>query len=1064
MSLLGPFDVLLDGTPATGFHSDKVRALLAYAAVEADRPHRREALAALLWPDQPESAARHSLRQALSNLRQVISDEAASPPFLHVTRQTIQFNTTSNHWLDTSAFTTLLSTCEVHRHRRLGACRPCLQRLERAVDSYRGDFLEGFTIPDSTAFDEWLLAKQEWFHRQSLEVLRQLANFHEQMGDYNQAHAYAQRQIELEPWQEEAHRQAMRALAMTGQRCTALAQYQTCRRILATELGVEPAAATTALYEQIQDDEAQGLRSKVESSPVSGAALNQPVMRRPPAAHNLPQQLTPFVGREPELALLSERLSSPDYRLVTVAGPGGIGKSRLALEAAREQVGLFEDGVYWVPLATVESPERLVPAVVEALKLPLQSGQDPHAALIDYLSQREILLVLDDFEHLMAGADLVLDILHNARAVSVLATSRERLRFQTEAVLTLHGLTWPHDPQDSSAVDYAAVQLFLERAGRARMSFRLSCENSPHVVRICRLLGGMPLGIELAAAWVDTRAVADIASAIEENLDFLVTTMRDVPAHHRSLRAVFQHSWDLLRAAEREALQRLTVFRGGFTPDAAAQVVGIEPAMLATLAHKSLLHQLAPQRYDIHELLCQYAAEKLDQCPKAAGEARARHAAYYTTFLGSREAAAQARQQEAVVSEIAEEIENVWVGWEWAVGHGDSGLIRQAAGSLYLLCETRGWFEQGAQAFAEAAVALRRSLSRIPGAETDAHLTLGRVLTRQAGLEFRLGHHDHARSQLETSLDLLHSLEDAGSPGARPEVALARKLLGSIAYRLGQYEEAKYHFHASLTLYKQLEDRWEVARCLSNLGLVTRQLNKYAEAQRYHQASLAIRRELGDFRGVAGSLNNLGVDAYDLERYDEAAGLWQESLEIAQAIGYEVGIGLGLSNLGRVAYELGDYRTAEERCQESLTIHRAIAYQQGVVSNLHMLGRVACAVRRHAVAKRYYQEALELATSAGMRPLVLRLLVGVAELIVEADVFSNTVPPSAAERKQVAIQLLALVLADEAIEPRTRKRAEDFLAALTEQMPDEIVEATRNGVASAEFGALVTQLFQDSPT
>ena len=251
-SFLGTFQVTLEETPVTAFVSDKARALLAYLAVEADRPHRRETLAGLLWPDHPQTAALNSLRQALFNLRQVMGDQEASPPMLFITRQTIQFNPKGDHWLDVAAFTQHLAANRQHAHLRHELCELCLRHLQQAAELYRGNFLEGLTPKDSLAFDEWALLRREWLHGQALDVFQRLADYHEGCGHHEQARQYALRQIELDPWREEAHQQLMRALALNGLRSAAMAQYETCRRILADELGVEPTPETTALYERIR--------------------------------------------------------------------------------------------------------------------------------------------------------------------------------------------------------------------------------------------------------------------------------------------------------------------------------------------------------------------------------------------------------------------------------------------------------------------------------------------------------------------------------------------------------------------------------------------------------------------------------------------------------------------------------------------------------------------------------------------------------------------------------------------------------------------------------------------
>jgi predicted ATPase/DNA-binding SARP family transcriptional activator len=334
LSLLGSFQVILDGEPITEFESDKVRALLAYLAVESGRSHRRESLAGLLWPERPERAARHNLSQALLNLRRAIGDYDATPPFLLITRDTIQLNTNSDYWLDTAPFTALLAACEEHPHYRLQACNPCMDRLQQAVVLYRGSFLQGFSLGDSASFEEWSVLERERLHRLAMAALRHLADCHEQRGEIQQALQYAWRQVELDPWREEAHQQLMRLLALNGRRSEALAQYGTCRRVLAEELGIEPAGKTTRLYERIRDGELEVLVPSharlLEPSPHPPAFLDQeaPIEMESPV----------FVARERELAQLNGYLHpalAGQGRIVFVTGEAGSGKTALVQEFAR---------------------------------------------------------------------------------------------------------------------------------------------------------------------------------------------------------------------------------------------------------------------------------------------------------------------------------------------------------------------------------------------------------------------------------------------------------------------------------------------------------------------------------------------------------------------------------------------------------------------------------------------------------------------------------------------------------------------------------------------------------
>ncbi|HLA43443.1 MAG TPA: AAA family ATPase, partial [Aggregatilineales bacterium] len=398
------------------------------------------------------------------------------------------------------------------------------------------------------------------------------------------------------------------------------------------------------------------------------------------SAHNLPSQPTAFIGREAELAEISDLLAAPDCRLLTLTGPGGIGKTRLGLEAARlitdENVPAtaFSHGVYFVPMQPLTSTDFIIPTIANSLKFIFYDERDPRVQLLDYLHSKHLLLVMDNFEHLLDSADLLPEILAYAPAVKILVTSRERLRLQEEWVLDIHGLPFPEQDDIEAVEDYTAIQLFVQNARRA--GYIPQASDAGAIMQICRLVEGIPLAIELAAAWVRILPCEAIAREVEHSLDILTTSLRNVPEKHRSMHAVFEHSWNLLSENEQAVFRKLSVFRGGFRREAAEAVTGANLAILASLVDRSMLRMDTDGRYSLQELLRQYAHYQLD----CAGETESTgdaHCAYYAGFLDRRVPVLKGPDQIKALDEIETELDNVRVSWRRAVAQGKQCEIEQ---------------------------------------------------------------------------------------------------------------------------------------------------------------------------------------------------------------------------------------------------------------------------------------------------------------------------------------------------------------------------------------------------
>lgn len=584
LSFLGTFHVTLNHEPLTSFRSANNQGLLAYLALHSDQPVPREVLAALLWPDEPADDAHNNLRQSIYRLRQLLGDrETGDISYLLVTRQAVQFNPRSDYSLDVSRFMHAIES----RH------------LDAAVAAYSGELLPGFTC-NSLEFENWLRVEREQLHRLALEAMFESARDHLAAGRLDKAKATAGQQLALEPWREPAHRQLMQAYALAGDRAAVLAQFETCRKILRKELDSDPSTETIALLEEIK------------AGRFSRAATDETI--RPPARtrHNLPADTTPLIGREIELAEIERLLVGERQRLVTIVGPGGMGKTRLAQAVGSSLLSQFEDGVYFVDLAPVEQPEGIVPTIAAVLDYQLPDpSRDLKPQLLGSLSRRNMLLILDNFEQISGGATVAGEILRTCPGVALLITSRKRLNLTSESRYELGGLDYPTTLSPDDARDYTAVRLFVDSGRRAWPGFELTSNNVADVVRICRLVRGMPLGLILASGWLEILTSAEIAAEIERGLEILTADMADLPERQRSMRAVFDRSWRALSSEEQAVMARLSIFRGGFTRESAENVAGANLRILLSLVNKSLLQRRAGDgRFDIHELLRQYAAEQ----------------------------------------------------------------------------------------------------------------------------------------------------------------------------------------------------------------------------------------------------------------------------------------------------------------------------------------------------------------------------------------------------------------------------------------------------------------------
>lgn len=1022
LSVFGALQVSLTDGSIARFESDKTCALLVHLAVESDRPHRRDALTGLLWPNEPEQTARHNLRQALFSLRQTIGDPIAQPPYLHITRHEIQFNVASNVALDLASFNGQLAACASHVHARLDACAVCAPRLQQAVGLYRGKFLQEFFLEDCAEYETWALTRREALHQRALDALTNLATYYEQRGDPERARIYALRQLELDPWREQAHRQLMRVFVLEGQRGAALVQYETCRRVLAEELGVEPSSETRELYGEILAG---------RSRPDGGRWTSpQPAAVPPPSIQpKLPTQLTPFIGRERELAELGRLIADPGCRCITLVGPGGMGKTRLALQVASTHCDAFAQGVAFVPLAVIDAYDAIVPAIAEVLGFTFYGTTSPRAQLFNHLCDRQMLLVLDNVEQLLSAdpphpnaAELFIEILQQTTAIKLLLTSREPLNMQGEWVFEVEGLQIPESEGTEAIDSTAAVALFLQRAQRARVGFSLRAEERAAVARLCRLVDGTPLALELAATWVRTLSVSDIVREIERNLDFLSTSVRDLPERHRSIRAVFDHSWKLLTAEERRVLGDLSAFHGRFRREAAEQVTGASLSTLSALVAKSLVRRTATGHYELHELVRQYAASKLAAEDLARSVAE-RHSRYYLAWLHLCAVRLQDHRQKDAVTELAAELDNIRAAWDWAVTYDDIAHACQVATTLLYLFELRTWFAEGEIVFRHAAETIQSRAAEFESGNAVLS-AINAMRAHSAYFAFRLGKSAAAYAALSPCVQFLQSSPDqfAGT--------YALWYLGMVSWELGMFAEANASLQAGLAKAQACGARWYETMDVEYLGIVAHDQGEYEQARRHLMQALAKAREMGDPMVISHVLGYLSLTTLALGATEETEKVLRESLALAREIGYRSGIGNALDRLGLLAQ--GEHPDeARALFASSLEVFRENGDLRNVARVLNHRGFVALALGDFAEAQESFTAVLRLARAGGYIPFALDALAGLAVLWAKN---SNT------ER---ALELVMHILQHPAAAHEAKLRARQLHAELESRLTPDQLQATR---------------------
>jgi predicted ATPase/DNA-binding SARP family transcriptional activator/DNA-binding CsgD family transcriptional regulator len=915
--LLGDFDVSV-GSRTIGDDSWRLRKaaglvkLLALA--EGHRLHREQAMD-LLWPSLAKKPASNTLRGALHAARKALGAQGSE--YLASEDGTLLLCPRSDLWVDTEVFEEAASTARRHHN-------PAAYRL--AIDLYAGELLPG------DRFEEWAEERRADLRRLYLELLTELAELYREQREYDRAVEALQRIVAEEPTEEEAHASLMRLYALSGRQGEALAQYERLGEVLAARLDAQPAAEIRRLRQDIADGTLLQDSTAVGSPGAATGAVD----------HNLPVFTTSFVDRDREMLEAKRELAMT--RLLTLTGPGGSGKTRLALEVAHDLLGAYPDGTWLVELAPLTEPGLVVQEVAGVLDVQERSGEPLPDTLTHELRSKRTLIVLDNCEHLLDGvAPLVNELLRSCPELRLLATSREALGVPGEIDRPVPPLSLPDPGMTIEELGgYGAARLFVDRALYRPAAFALTPENAGAVAEVCRQLEGIPLAIELAAARVGVLAVEQISERLSASLKVLTGGGRTLTSRQRTLRGSLDWSHALLDEPEKRLFARLSVFAGGWTTEAAEAVCSGEgvdrdavPDFLGALVGKSLVVARTDEngymRYRVLEIIRQYATEKLVESAEVE-KTHGRHAAFFLAMAEEARPELMGSQPRSWTERLEWEHDNLRAALSWVLERDEGELGLLFAGALWRFWYTQGYLSEGIEWLEQALAKGGSTRARVKALEG-----MGWITQRQGDIE-------RSRATYEEMLELSRRLGD------KEDIVTSLNSRGTLALTQGDNELARTLLEENLLVLQELENEGSAATVHSKFHalnlLAVLALNDecdYARGAALLEESLAQARKGGDARRIVQALCNLAYATLLQGNHLGAIALCDETLAFAQQLGTESAevVPEALINLGLASLELGGHERATASFEEALTSSQKAGIKPSVINALEGMASLA---------------------------------------------------------------------------------------------------------------------------
>lgn len=882
----------LFGNPSISFANEtlepsvtKPLALLYYLAFQAEWVSRDQ-LALLFYPDDESKSARAKLRQLINRCKKLAFTE------------TLEVEDTRLRWLVNSDVLSFKQALDA-------------QDWMNATHAYEGILLKNVVLNDASGFDAWLELERSDLRISWQEAALRAAEDLARTGRQSDASMLLRRVWNLSDYDEASLQAYMRTAYSSGHKDAALKVFEVFQKQLADEFAMEASEESVVLAKAISEDAV--VREKVTA----------------PAPKAPAKQLSELIGRHTELEELSDLLSKDDCKLLALTGLGGVGKTRLALELAEKQILQFEHGTFLVSLAGVQDSERIVSAIAQALSFSFYGNRDPKEQLSDYLQNKQTLLLIDNLEHLLEGAAVLSDLLEHAPRLKLLITSRQKPELPDVWVYPLKGLTYQTEGSDAEA-------LFIKKALRQEPSFEVK-NNKAAIRDLCALVEGLPLALELAAAWVKDLSCEEILSEIKSNLDFL---KRDSSDHQANMRAVFEHSWALLSPEQQSLLAQLSIFRGGFSREAAQEIMHVSAYLLLSLSSRSLIRKEAANRYSVHELVRQFAEDKLSSEQRR--NVQAKHAQYFVAFLQNQEADLFGAKQQESLASVHTDLNNIQSLWLW-LSQNNLDLLDSILKPFLHFYEVKCLFKEADSALKAASLLV-----------TKDSLLHTKLLIRQGIFQTHLG------AMAEAERNLKQGLAQAKQQNNNTEVALALMNIGQLERKKGNYLIASGTWRESLVLYEQLNDQHQIGNLLNNLGIIAAISENLDEAHRYFSKSLELRQSLQDQRGIAIVKKNLGNVLRETGHYQEAKLLYEEALALSEALDDKQGIAFGLGVLAKIHLFEENYDKAQKCFKESAELRAEMGDLWGLAVSTDNLGVVARLKKDYASAKGHHKRSLAL--------------------------------------------------------------------------------------------------------